>query len=75
MEAYSIFWFTWFLILILGFAIVEGAALYGKRRKYDTLTQNIQWAVRLDRKPWWRIATACAWVGFASWFLWHIWID
>jgi hypothetical protein len=65
---YPWFWAVWALAGV----IVEGAALYGKRHEQDTLSRNVQWIVL--RGPAWKRITAALWVGFAVWFVPHIWM-
>lgn len=66
-------WGAWFVVLAVGFTVVEWLALKGKRHERDTLTSNIQWAVKKDRPEWVKWGSAFAWVGFAAWFTHHIW--
>jgi hypothetical protein len=74
-TAWTKLWLLWAAILVVGFTIIEWAALAGKRHERDTLTANVQWLVRHRRHPLVRWGSAAGWAVFAVWFLHHIWID
>lgn len=68
MNGWSAFWLAW----VAAGIVVETAALAGKRAPRDTLSQNIQWLVRVGH-PIARRVGVVGWFVFAVWFADHIW--
>lgn len=61
-------WLAWALVG----AIVETAALAGRRVPKDTLSKNLQWLLMV-RKPGVRWVTLGGYVAGATWLGFHLW--
>lgn len=70
--AASWFWLAW--LSVSGFFVIEFLAIFRKNRNSnddpDTLTSHIQ---AMTRRSWIRDVAAGVIIGFAVWFLFHLW--
>lgn len=68
-QGWTIAWLCWLLVTVIGFAVIEGIAVFNDHGG-DTLTEHIQWIA--GQSPVWTGVVGLGIAAFFAWFMSHL---